>query len=67
MDIREKRIIEEVEALSEDMLDFACRLNAQPSTLGEEAPVPRTMWRPARRMSGPSTSSDTARPRALGQ
>jgi acetylornithine deacetylase len=37
MDKKEERLITEVDALSEDMVAFAMRLVAQPSTLGNEA------------------------------
>jgi acetylornithine deacetylase len=37
MDDKEKTIIAAVDSLFDDMLDFACRLVAQPSTLGNES------------------------------
>lgn len=43
MDAKEKRIIEEVDNLTDDILDFAIRLIAQPSTLGNEASVLKMM------------------------
>ncbi|MGD2271930.1 MAG: M20/M25/M40 family metallo-hydrolase, partial [Desulfobacterales bacterium] len=43
MDIKEMRITETVTDLSDDILDFALRLVAQPSTLGNEASVLKVM------------------------
>ena len=43
MNADEKKIIEAVEALSDDILDFTCRLTAEPSTLGNEASVLEVM------------------------
>lgn len=37
MDPKEKKIIESVAKMADDMLDFTCRLVAEPSTLGHEA------------------------------
>jgi len=37
MDPKEKRIIEEVNGLADDILDFSCRLVAESSTLGQES------------------------------
>jgi len=39
MDEREKRVVDAVSALKEPMTDFAARLVAQPSTLGQEGSV----------------------------
>ena len=39
LDDKEKRIVETVDILVEDMVDFACRLVAEPSTLGNEGSV----------------------------
>ena len=39
LDDKEKRIVETVDILSEDMVNFACRLVAEPSTLGNEGSV----------------------------
>jgi acetylornithine deacetylase len=43
MNADEKKIIEAVETLSDDILDFTCRLTAEPSTLGNEASVLEVM------------------------
>jgi len=43
MDITEKRILKEVDGLSDELLDFASRLVAEPSTLGNEASVLKVM------------------------
>jgi acetylornithine deacetylase len=43
MNIKEERLIKEIEGLSDDLLDFASRLVAQPSTLGNEASVLKVM------------------------
>jgi acetylornithine deacetylase len=43
MNADEKKMIEAVEALSDDILDFTCRLTAEPSTLGNEASVLEVM------------------------
>ncbi len=43
MDKREQKIIESVDALHDEMLDFACRLVAEPSTLGNEQGVTAIM------------------------
>lgn len=43
MDRREERIVQAVEALADDILDFSCRLVAQRSTLGDENSVIREM------------------------
>jgi len=37
LDHRQQRIIEATEKLEADIVDFACRLVAEPSTLGDEA------------------------------
>ena len=39
LDNREKRIVETADILAEDMVDFACRLVAEPSTVGNEMSV----------------------------
>jgi acetylornithine deacetylase len=43
MNQNEKRIIETVDGLADDLLDFASRLVREPSTLGNEASVTRIM------------------------
>ncbi len=43
MNAAEKKIIETVESLSDDILDFTTRLTAEPSTLGNEASVLKVM------------------------
>ena len=48
MNKQEKKIISTVDSLSSDMLDFTCRLTAQPSTLGNEVSALRVTeeeWR----------------------
>ena len=40
---KEKHIIETVDQLAEEMIDFACRLVAEPSTVGHEMSVLRVM------------------------
>jgi acetylornithine deacetylase len=39
----EKQIVDKIDALSDDILDFTCRLVAQPSTLGNEASAMQVM------------------------
>lgn len=43
MDVKEERIVDEVENLTDDILGFASRLVAHPSTLGNEASVLRVV------------------------
>jgi len=43
MNADEKKIIEAVETLSDDIMDFTCRLTTEPSTLGNEASVLEVM------------------------
>ncbi len=51
MNAKEKKIVERVDALSNDMLDFAARLVAQPSTLGQEASALEVMASELKRLS----------------
>ena len=43
LDVREQKLMEAVNALSDDMFDFAARLVAEPSTLGREESVLEVM------------------------
>jgi acetylornithine deacetylase len=51
MDMREQRIQEEADRLSDDILDFACRLVRQPSTLLHETPALSVLEEELRRLS----------------
>ena len=50
MDKREKRITEAVDQLTDEILDFTCRLVAEPSTLGNEASAAEVMAEELRKL-----------------
>ena len=51
MDLREQRVVQATEDLAEDLLDFACRLVAEPSTVGNEQGAARVLTAEFERLS----------------
>ena len=66
LDNRRQRIIEATEELEADILDFAARLVAEPSTLGEEASAVQVMEAELKQL-GFQTEKVAIDPQTLGE